>query len=29
LWFVEVDALFILVGYFLAMWFLYSRGIGV
>jgi len=29
LWFVEVDALFILVGYFLAMWFLYSRGVGV
>jgi cation:H+ antiporter len=27
--FVEVDALLILIGYFLGMWFLYTRGIGV
>lgn len=27
--FVEVDALLILIGYFLGMWFLYMRGIGV
>lgn len=27
--FLEVDALLILVGYFLGMWFLYARGIGV
>ena len=26
--FVEVDALLILIGYFLGMWFLYTRGIG-
>ncbi len=29
LFFVEMDALLILAGYFLGMWFLYSRGIGV
>jgi cation:H+ antiporter len=27
--FVEVDALLIVVIYFLGMWFLYARGIGV
>jgi len=27
--FIEIDALFILIGYVLSMWFLYSRGIGV
>lgn len=29
LFFVEVDALLIMLGYLLGMWFLYSRGIGV
>lgn len=29
LFFVEIDALLILIGYFLGMWFLYSNGIGV
>lgn len=29
LFFVEVDALLILIGYFLGMWFLYSNGIGL
>lgn len=28
LWFVEADALLILLGYLFGMWFLYSRGIG-
>jgi len=27
--FVEADALLIILGYLLGMWFLYSRGIGV
>lgn len=29
LFFVEIDALLILIGYFLGMWFLYSNGIGL
>jgi cation:H+ antiporter len=28
-WFVEIDALLIMLGYILGMWFLYIRGIGV
>jgi cation:H+ antiporter len=27
--FVEIDALLILIGYFLGMWFLYSNGVGL
>ena len=29
LFFLEADALLILIGYLLGMWFLYSRGLGV